>query len=120
MEPIERLYKKDDIITRSLHIDEDLYIKMQYLCSEIYDASVSKLINVCVETMLQDTTKIKYFKKPYKTESLYRSVLFRKDFYDRLIIIKDETGISFSRLVNGSIKQFLDKYNGKQFLIKIL
>ena len=118
MEPIERLYKKDKIITRSLHIDEDLYMKLQYLSSDIYDASVSKLINICVETILQDTTKVKYYKKPYKTESIYRSILFRKDFYDKLINIKNETGISFSRLVNGSIKQFLEKYNGKQFFIK--
>lgn len=117
MEPIERLYKKDEIITRSLHIDEDLYNKLQYLCSEIYDASVSKLINICVETMLQEVTKVKYYKKPYKTESIYRSVLFKKEFFDKLITIKNETGISFSRLVNGSIKQFLDKYNGKCFFI---
>ena len=118
MEPIERLYKKDEIITRSLHIDEDLYTKLQYLSSDIFDATVSKIINICVETMLIDTGKVKYYKKPYKTESIYRSILFRKDYYDRLINIKNETGISFSRLVNGSIKQFLDKYNGKSFYIK--
>ena len=34
-------------------------------------------------------------------------------FYDELIKIREQTGISFSRLVNGSIKQFIDKYNGK-------
>ena len=29
MEPIQRLYKKGNLITRSLHIDEDLYNKLQ-------------------------------------------------------------------------------------------
>ena len=29
MEPIERLYKKGETVTRSLHIDEDLYSKLQ-------------------------------------------------------------------------------------------
>lgn len=118
MEPIERLYKKDQIIVRSLHIDQDLYEKMQYICDNVYDTSISKLTNICIETFLQDITKIKYYKKPYKTESIYRSIIFKKEFYDKLIEIKDTTGISFSRLVNGSIKQFVDKYNGKKFFIK--
>lgn len=113
MEPITRLYLKDKIITRSLHLDEDLYKKIQYLCDNVYDASVSKLVNICIETELQNIDKIKYYKKPYNTESIYRSILFRKEFYDALINLREQTGISFSRLVNGSIKHFLDKYNGK-------
>lgn len=52
MEPIQRLYRKDEMVTRSLHIDEDLYCKLQYLCDNIYDTSVSKLVNICAETML--------------------------------------------------------------------
>ena len=117
MEPIEKLYKKDKIITRSLHIDEDLYEKLQYLCENVYDVSVSKLVNICVETELQNENKIKFYKKPYKTESIYRSILFRKEFYDKLIEIREKTGISFSRLVNGSIKRFFEKYENKRFHI---
>lgn len=113
MEPISRLYLKDEIITRSLHIDEDLYKQLQYLCDNVYDASVSKLVNICIETELQNKDKLKYYKKPYKTESIYRSILFRKEFYDAMIKLREQTGISFSRLVNGSIKHFLDKYARK-------
>lgn len=115
MEPIQRLYKKDKIVTRSLHIDEDLYIKLQYLCDNVFDTSISKILNICVETLLQNKDNIKFYKKPYKIDSIYRSILFRKEFYDELIKIRDKTGISFSRLVNGSIKEFLDKYEGKYF-----
>ena len=103
MEPIKRLYLIDEIITRSLH--------------NVFDASVSKMVNICVETLLQNKDNVKFYKKPYKTESIYRSILFRKEFYDELVKIRERTGISFSRLVNGSIKQFLDKYNGKYFKI---
>lgn len=117
MEPIKRLYQKDKIITRSLHIDEDLYEKLQYLCDEVFDTSVSKLVNICVETELQNKDKIKFYKKPYKTDSIYRSILFRKSFYDELVKLREERGISFSRLVNGSIKNFIDKYNGKIFYV---
>ena len=31
MKPIERLYKKDEIIPRSLHIEENLYYELQRL-----------------------------------------------------------------------------------------
>ena len=118
MEPIQRLYKKGNLITRSLHIDEDLYNKLQYLCDNVYDASVSKLINICVETSLLHKNKVKYYKKPYKTDSIYRSIMLREEFYEELVRLKDETGISFSRLVNGSIKEFLDKYDGRAFKVK--
>ena len=63
MEPIERLYKKGETVTRSLHIDEDLYSKLQYLSDNVYDASVSKLVNICIETTLRNKDKIKYYKK---------------------------------------------------------
>lgn len=117
MEPIERLYKREKVVTRSLHIDEDLYSKLQYLCDNTYDTSVSKLVNICIETTLQ-AKKVKFYKKPYKTDSVYRSILFRKSFYDELVKVREDTGISFTRLVNGSIKDFLDKYNGRRFFIK--
>lgn len=113
MYPIRRLYKKDEIITKSIHIDEDLYEKLQYMSDNVYDASVNKLINVCVETSLQDRQCIKFYKKTYKTPSIYRSVQFRKEFYDELIEVRNEKGISFSRLVNGSIKEFTDKFYKK-------
>lgn len=115
MEPIERLYKKDKIVTRSLHIDEDLYSKLQILSENVFDTSVSRMVNICVETSLQNKGAIKFYKKPYRSDSIYRSILFRKEFYEKLIEIREERGISFSRLVNGSIKAFLDKYNGKYF-----
>lgn len=110
MQPIERLYKRDEIVPRSLHIDEELYLKIQELSENVFDASVSKLVNICVETMLEDKNNIIFYKKPEGTDSIYRSILFRKTFYDELVEIRGKTGISFSRLVNGSIKQFLDKY----------
>lgn len=110
MKPVDRLYKKDEIVPRSLHIDEELYLKIQELSETTFDASVSKLINICVETMLQNKENIKFYKKPAGTDSIYRSILFRKSFYDDLVEIRAKTGISFSRLVNGSIKYFLDDY----------
>ena len=110
MRAIDRLYKREEIITRSLHIDEDLYTQVQYLSETVFDASVSKIINVCVENTLLKDKPIKFYKKKIGTDAIYRSVLFRRSFFEKLLEIKDTTGISFSRIVNGCINEFLEDY----------
>ena len=114
MKAIDRLYKREETITRSVHIDEDLYKKVQYLSENVYDASASKIINVCIENALLKNNGIKFYKKPANTDSIYRSIVLRKSFYKELLKIKDKTGISFSRLINGVIKEFLEDYK-KEF-----
>lgn len=111
MKAIDRLYKREETISRSLHIDEELYERLQYLSDKVYDASVSKIINVSIENAMLKGKDIKYYKKPKNTDSTYRSIYFRKSFYDWLMEVKEETGISFSRLINGVIKAFLDEYD---------
>ena len=114
MKAIDRLYRKDKNITRSVHIDQDLYSKIQYLSENVFDASVSRIINVCIENSLLKNKNISFYKKPDGTDSIYRSIVLRKSFYDELIKIKGKTGISFSRLLNGCMKEFLDDYK-KEF-----
>lgn len=113
MRAIDRLYKREETITRSLHIDEDLYTQVQYLSESVFDASVSKIINVCIENTLLKNKPITYYKKKQGTDSIYRSVLFRKSFFEKLLEIKNTTGISFSRIVNGCINEFLEDYKNE-------
>ena len=113
MRAIDRLYKREETIMRSLHIDEDLYTQVQNLSETTFDASVSKIINVCIENTLLKNTPITYYKKKSGIDSIYRSVLFRKSFFEKLIQIKDSTGISFSRIVNGCINEFLEDYKNE-------
>lgn len=110
MRAIDRLYKKDENIMRSVHIDQDLYEKIQYLSENVFDSSVSKIINVCIENDLLKNKDIPFYKKPQGTDSIYRSIILRKTFYDKLIEMRERTGISFSRLINGCIKDFLQDY----------
>lgn len=110
MRAIDRLYKREETIMRSLHIDEDLYTQIQYLSEEVFDASVSKIINVCVENTLLKDEPIKFYKKKNGTDAIYRSVIFRRSFFEKLLEIKDNTRISFSRIVNGCINEFLEDY----------
>lgn len=110
MRVIDRLYRKDETVMRSVHIDQNLYEKVQYLAENVFDSSVSKIINVCVENDLLKNKDISYYKKPKGTESIYRSIILRKTFFDKLIEMRDRTGISFSRLINACIKDFLEDY----------
>ena len=75
MEAIDRLYKRDKIIKRSINIDQELYSQLQYLSDKVYD-----------------------------------SICLRKEFFDKLMKISEQTGIPFTRIVNGVIKQFLEEY----------
>ncbi len=88
MKAIDRLYKREETITRSVHIDEDLYQKVQYLSENVYEASASKIINVCIENALLKNNGIKFYKKPENTDSIYCSIVLRKKIYDELINIK--------------------------------
>lgn len=110
MRAIDRLYKKDENVVRSVLIDQDLYEQLQHLSENVFDSSISKIINVAVENTLIKNKDIAFYKKPKNTDSIYRSILFRKTFFDEIIRMKENTGISFTRLVNGAIKEFLQDF----------
>ena len=109
MDAIDRLYKRDEIIKRSINIDQELYEKLQYLSANVYDSSVNRIINVCAENALLKN-KIKAYKKHKNADVTYRSIALRKEFFGKLMEYSVETGIPFTRIVNGIIKEFLDEY----------
>lgn len=109
---IYRLWLKEEQVKRSIHIDDNLYEKLQDLSENVFEASVSRIVNVAIEYCLcQENPNIKYYKKPKGVESIYRSILLKKSFYDKLVSIRENTGISVSRLLNYCIKIFLEDYD---------
>ena len=110
MKVIDRLYRRDELKNRTVHIDQDLYSQLQHLSKNVFSATVSTLINISIENTLLKNKPIKFYAKPENTDSIYRSILLRKTFYDELIKLRKETGISFSRLLNGCIKEFLEDF----------
>lgn len=44
-----KFYKKEKLISRTLEIDETLYCELEKLSKEVYDASISKLVNASIE-----------------------------------------------------------------------
>ena len=113
MRAIDRLYKKDKNIVRSMLIDQDLYQKVQNLSKNIFEPSTSRIINVCIENALLKKKDIPFYKKPDGVDTIYRSVVIRKTFLDELMKMRDKTGISLNRLINSCIKEFLEEYKNE-------
>ena len=49
MSCFHKFYKKEKLISRTLEIDDVLYYELEKLSQEVYDASISKLVNSSIE-----------------------------------------------------------------------
>lgn len=47
----DRFYDKDVIIQKTFEIETSLYDKLEFLSENVYDASISKLINACIDEL---------------------------------------------------------------------
>lgn len=111
MSAIDRLYKKTNYtVQKSINLEDRLYTRLKEIVDKDYDATISDMINVCIEDLLS-TGSVKYYAKPEDEITIYRSVMIRKENTEALNKITQETGISLTRLVNIAMKEFLDKYN---------
>ncbi len=114
METIDRLYKKGNYtIQKSINLEDKLYTRLKEIADNDFENTLSDLVNICIEELLKNKTKMKYYEKPQYEITIYRSIMMRKSNIEKLEKIKCETGISVTRLVNISIKDFLDSYNKK-------
>ena len=103
MSAIDRLYSiNNKTVKKSINIDDSLYKRLMRYTKKNYDATISDMINVCIEDLLS-TGSVKYYAKPEDEITIYRREALNK--------ITQETGISLTRLVNIAMKEFLDKYN---------
>lgn len=111
MSSIDRLYKKDNYtIQKSIILEDKLYSRLKEIVEKEYDATISDIVNVCIEDLIS-SDNIKYYAKPDEEITIYRSVMIRKENVAALNKITKETGISLTRLVNIAMKEFLEKYD---------
>lgn len=108
MEIRDKLYKYNNpIITKTINIDDSIYNKLKDLSEKVYDATISEIINVAIEEYIK-RNKPKFYGKTENETVTYRSVRLRKANVVKLNEYSRKTGISFTRLVNGALKEFLD------------
>lgn len=46
--------KKEEIISRTVEVDEEFYNMLEKLSKETYDASINKLVNAAIEKLLEN------------------------------------------------------------------
>lgn len=103
-----KIYSRDNYtIQKSVNLECTLYDKLKDINYE-YDASVSTLVNICIEKLVE-TNNITYYPRPKGELIIYRSIMIRKDNLEKLKEINGEKGIAICRLINLAIKRFLEE-----------
>ena len=100
-----KFYKKEKLVSRTLDIDEELYIELERLSNEVYDASISKLVNAAIENLIE-TENVKIYKRK-KASYVSRSFLIRYSFLEGLYQLKKKYRIPIYLLVNIAIRNVL-------------
>ena len=104
----DKLYLKDNkSIAKSVNIDDSLYEEIKELTDNVYDAKLSDIINVAIEEYIERNNP-NYYAKPKGEAVTYRNLMLRKENIEKLTSYHNKTGISFTRLLNGAIKEFID------------
>ena len=104
----DRLYSIDNKrIQKTIDIEDSLYNRLIELTKNKYDATISEIINICIENYIIKDNPSFYLKPTFETVT-YRTIILRKNNIEALETIRANTGISFTRLLNASIKDFLD------------
>ena len=105
----EKFYDKDVIIQKTFEIETKLYDRIEFLSENIYDASISKLINACIDDLVK-TEDIKLYPKDGSELYLKHSLLLRRYSLDNLESLKAKYDISVYKLINIAIHRALDEY----------
>lgn len=114
MSSIARLYSIDNkTIKKTINIEDGLYSRIMEFIQNNYDATFSEMINVCIEEYVE-RNKPSFYEKPKLETVTYRSMMIRQKNLDDLEKIHKNTGISVTRLLNGAVKEFLEKYDKKR------
>ena len=105
MSCLGRLYRKEKLISRTLDIDEELYYKLEFLSNERYDASISKIVNISIEELIE-TEEIQIYKRK-NNSYISRSFLLRESLLNGLYELKSKYRIPIYLLVNIAIRNVL-------------
>ena len=106
MSYFNRFYKREKMVSRTLDIDEELYDELEYLSKNVYDASISKLVNAAIEGLIENEN-IRIYKRK-RNSYVSRSFLIRSSFLEGLYELKNKYRISIYLLVNIAIKNEIE------------
>ena len=109
MSILNRFWKKDILIQKTIEIDDSLFNEIESLSETVFDASVNKLINACIDDLIEKENIKQSDKLNHKLCSKH-SLLLRKSSLDNLEILKEEYHISIYKLINIAIDNVINEY----------
>jgi len=104
---LEKYYHRREKRSKRIYeIDDDLYSGLERL-SEIYEASVTELVNAAIEFIIK-TENVALFQKEEAGLPVKHSLMIRESNLSGLDMLKDKYGVSIYKLVNIAIKNLLE------------
>lgn len=100
------LLKKDNLLKRRIEIDNSLYEKLVEL-SNIYDASINKLVNIAIINLIE-TENVELYKKKEEEIVEAHNFAIRETSYKKLEELKNKYGLSIYKLTNIAIYHALN------------
>ena len=100
------LLRKDNLIKRRIEIDSSLYEKLAEL-TQIYDASINKLVNVAIIEMLK-SENVKIYERPKNEIAESHNFAIRESSYGAMEKLREKYGLSVYKLTNIAIYNALE------------
>lgn len=113
MSVLDRFWPKDNLVQKTFEIESSLYDEIEFLSENIYDASISKIINACIDELIE-TENVKLYTKESNELFTKHSLLIRENSLKSLELLKDKYGISVYKLIHIAIKNVLIDYNNEK------
>lgn len=110
MNVLDRFWPKDELIQKTIEIESSLYDEIEFLCENVYDASVSKIINACIDELIE-TEDVRLYPKESNELFTKHSIILRKSSLYNLEKLKNKYGISVYKLIHIAIKNVLIQYH---------
>ena len=95
------LLKKDKYVRRRIEIDDSLFEQLSQL-TEIYDASINKLVNIAIIEIIKKDD-IKLYKRSDNEIAEYHNFAIRESSYSAMEKMKAKYGLSIHKIVNIAI-----------------
>ena len=91
MSVLDRFWPKDELVQKTIEIESGLYDEIEYLCENVYDASVCKLINACIDDLIE-TQDVKLY--PKENDEYVSKTSYPVEASEWLISYMNENNIS--------------------------
>lgn len=113
MSVLDRFWAKDELVQKTIEIESSLYDEIEFLSENVYDASISKIINACIDELIE-TENVKLYTKEANELFTKHSLILRKSSLKNLETLKDKYGISVYKLIHIAIKNVLIEYGNEK------